>query len=123
MKITDKEVLKQLNIVKCSELRENIETTPDDEIDGRTDMQLLKDELEYLLSLYEDDGKCHYEDLEQAKHFMKETKRGKVIPFYNTFPPTTKYTPVRLSIMLEQAKNTINEYNRLVSLAKRLNMR
>jgi len=123
MKITDKEVLKQLNIVKCSELREHIEDTADDEIEGRSDMQILRDELEYLLDLYEEGGTCHNDDLIQAREFMKETKRGKSIPFYNTFPPTPKYTPVRLKIMLERAKNTINEYNRLVSLAKRLNMR
>ena len=120
MKITDKEVLKQLRIVRCSDLEENIRTLPEDEVEGRSDLQVLKDELEYLLSLYDEGGTCHSEDLEQAREFMRETKNGKVIPCYNTLPPTPKYSVTRLKLEVDKARNTINEYNRLKSLERRL---
>lgn len=120
MKITDKEVLKQLKIVRCSDLDENIRTLSEDGIEGRSDMQVLKDELEYLLSMYDEGGTCYSEDLEQAREFMRETKNGKVIPCYNTLPPTPKYSVTRFNLELGRARNTINEYNRLKSLDKRL---
>ena len=120
MKITDKEVLRQLKIVRCSDLEESIRTFPEDEVDGKSDMEILKNELDYLLSLYEEGGTVHSEDLEQAREFIRETKNGKVIPCYNTIPPTPKYSVTRLKLELDRAKNTINEYNRLMSLQKRL---
>ena len=123
MKISDKEVLKQLKIVRSSDLEDSIKTLQEDEVEGRTDMQVLKDELEYLLSLYDEGGTLHSEDLEQAREFMRETKNGKVMPCYNTFPPTPKYTVTRLELEVERARNTINEYNRLKSLEKRLSGR
>lgn len=120
MKITDKEVLRQLKIVRCSDLEESIRTFPEDEVDGKSDMKILIDELDYLLSLYEEGGTCHSEDLEQAREFIKETKNGKVIPCYSTIPPMPKYSETRLQLELDKARNTINEYNRLVNLKKRL---
>lgn len=123
MKIKDKEVLKHLKTVRCCDLEESISTLPDDEKCGRTDMEILKDELDYFLGLYEEGGTCHSEDLEQAREFMKETKKGTVIPCWNTIPPMPKYSTTQLEIRLQQARNTINEYNRLVSLAKRLKIR
>lgn len=121
MKITDKEVIRQLKIVRCGELEENLETYPEDELEGRSEMQMLADEASYLISMYEEEGTGHNDDLVNARHFMKETKNGTQIPFYNTFPPQPKYTPVRLEINLKNARNTINEYNRLRSLMERLN--
>ena len=119
MIITDKEVLKELKRVRCMDLEESIETLPEDEVNGRSDKRVLQDELEYLLSLYDEGGTCHSEDLERARDLIKETRGGK-IPCYNTFPPTPKYSPVRLKMELEKARNTVNEYNRLKSLQKRL---
>lgn len=121
MKITDKDVLRQLKIVRCSDLEESIRTFPEDEVEGKSNMQILKEEVDYLLSLYNEGGTIHSEDLEQAREIIRETKNGKVIPCYNTVPPTPKYTVTRLELEVGKAKNTINEYNRLRSLQKRLN--
>lgn len=117
MKITDKEVLKQLRIVRCCDLEANIINTSEDEIEGRSDMQILKDELEYLLSLYDEGGTCHSEDLEQAKEFIRETKNGKQFKLDINDPVRSIK---RAQIRFEQAKNTVNEYNRLKRLEKRL---
>ena len=117
MKITDKEVLRQLKIVRSSELRENIETLPEDEVDGRSDMQVLKDELEYLLSMYDEGGTYQSDDLEQAREFIRETKNGKQFKLDINDPVRSiKKSKIRF----EQAKNTVNEYNRLKSLEKRI---
>lgn len=117
MKITDKEVLKQLKIVRCSELEVNIINTSEDEVEGRSDMRILKDELEYLLSLYDEGGTCHSEDLEQAREYIKETKNGKQFKLDANDPVRSIK---RAQIRFKQAKNTVNEYNRLKSLEKRL---
>lgn len=116
MKITDKEVLRQLKIVRCIDLEENIRNLPEDEVNGRTDLQILIDELEYLLSLYEESGTCHSEDLEQAKDFLKETKHGKDIPFKYLM----SYSKTGIDNKIKDAKDCINEYNRLRRLEKRL---
>lgn len=119
MKITDKEVLKQLKIVRCYELEESIKDYPEDERNGRSDMQFLADEVSYRLSLY-GEGTCTGEDYEEAKEFLNSIKGGK-IPCWNTIPPTPKYTPVQLEIKTNEAKEIVNEYRRLRSLMDRLN--
>lgn len=116
MKITDNEVLRQLKIVRCIDLENSIRDLPEDEVNGRTDLQILMDELEYLLSLYEECGTCHREDLEQAREFLKETKNGKEIPFKYLM----KYSKTGIDNRIKDAKGCINEYNRLKRLAKRL---
>ena len=120
MKITDKEVLRQLKIVNCPDLEENIKTIPECEVNERSDLEILKEELEYLLDLYESEGCCRNECLMQAKSFMRETKKGKVMPCYNTFPPVPKYTVEQLKLKLEGAKDILNEYARLKRLKGRL---
>lgn len=123
MRITDKEVKKLLKQANSSELSGNVASYPEDEIDGRTDMEIFTDELAYLVGLYEDEGTCSSEELEQARNFIRETKNGKVIPCWHTIPPTPKYTVTELKLKFDDARKIINEYNRLVKMMKRLGLR
>lgn len=45
MNITDKTVLSELKRIRCGELNESIDGYPEDERDGRSDMQVFADEL------------------------------------------------------------------------------
>lgn len=115
MNITDKEVLKQLKIVRSYDLEESIREYPEDERDGRSDMQFLADEVSYRLSLYTEGGTCTGDDYEEAKRILRETENGKVTPLNRyTFKP--KYSPHQI----QNARDTVNEYRRLRSLMDRL---
>ena len=116
MKITDKEALKELKRVNSFDLDEDISTYPEDERDGRSDMQVLADECSYILSNYEEDGHVLCIDLELAKETIRETKNGKQIPLWSsTLQP--KYRPSDITC----ARSVINEHRRLKNLMKRLN--
>ncbi len=116
MIITDKEVLKELNRVKCFDLDESLETYPEDERDGRSDMQMLADECSYILSNYEEDGHLFCESLESARETIRVTKNGKQIPLWSsTLKP--KYRPSDITL----AREIINEHRRLQNPMKRLN--
>ena len=115
MKFTDKEALQELNRARSPELWDYIEEYPEEERDNKTDLQVLYEECDYIVSCFEEDGHIFCEDLEASKEILKETKNGKVTPYYiNTLQP--KYRPHQI----EQARNTINEYRRLKALLKRL---
>lgn len=122
MILQDKDAKRWLKIANCNELTESIESFPESERDGLSDMQILADEVSYRLSLYTEGGTSTGEEYEEAVQFLKDTKGGR-IPCWNTIPPTAMYTPIRLKLKIEEARSVINEYNRLVSLMKRLNKR
>lgn len=115
MKITDKEALRQLKIVNSYELEETIRDYPEDERDGRSDMQFLADEVSYRLSLYTEGGTCTGEDYEESKEILRETDYGKRI-LLNPYTLKPKYSPSRI----QSAKDSVNEYRRLRSLMDRL---
>lgn len=115
MNITNKDALRELKIVKCYELDESIESYPEDERDGRSDMQILADEVSWRLSLYGEDT-CTGGDYEEAKEILNETKYGKVIPL-NPHTLKPKYTPSRI----QSAKDSVNEHRRLRACMDRLN--
>lgn len=116
MNITDSEVLKELKRVRSWELQEDIAEYPENERDGRSDMKFLADECSYILSKFQEDGYSLCEDLQEAREILRETKNGKVIPLWKS---TLK--PVYDKHRIQQCRDTINEYNRLKSLMKRLN--
>ena len=89
---------------------------PDDERDGRSDLEFLADEVSWHLSCYNEDGHYWKEDLEEAKEILKETKNGKVIPLF-----TDTLKPVYSAWKIDRAKEQIKEYRRLVNCMKRLN--
>ena len=116
MKITDKEVLKEMKRIRSGELWMSVDSYPDDERDGRTDEQFVADELSYILSCFEEDGHVLYDDLNGAKEILRETKNGKVIPFWSgSLQP--KYRPSDI----QNARDAVNEYRRLKNGMKRFN--
>lgn len=89
---------------------------PENERDERSDMQFLTDELSWLIDNYEDDGCIIHDDLEEAREILRKTRYGKVIPlWHSTLKPV--YSPSRI----QSCKDTVNEYNRLKNMMKRLN--
>ena len=111
MKIKDKQVLKWLKSIGCLELDERIADYPEDERDGRSDVQFFADELGDALDNYNEDGHCGNEDLEQSRELLRKTKNGKCIPLDpKTLRPKYGYRPSDI----ESAKNTVNEYRRMV---------
>ena len=116
MNITDKEVLKELKRVRSGELEDSVFDYPENERDGRSDMQVLTDELSWILSNFKEDGHVLCEDLEEAREILRETKNGKVIPLWES---TLK--PIYSKSRIQTCRDTINEYNRLQNLMKRLN--
>ena len=118
MNITDKEVLKQLKIVKFSELDESIKDYPENERDGRSDMQVLADECSYFVSMYHEGGTCFSNDYEDALDYIRETRNGKRFPIDDPSNPQRSLN--RAKMKYQQAKDCVNEYKRLVNLKKRL---
>lgn len=117
MKLTDKNVIRMLKKVRSYQLEESVEQYPDNERDGRTDMEFFADELSYHVSCYCEDGHVWKEDLDEARAKLRETKNGKVIPLNKrTLKPLYGYYPSDIQI----ARDTINEFNRLVRLLKKL---
>lgn len=116
MTITDNEVKKELKRVRCCTLEEMVDTYPDDERDGRSDIQILADECSYMLSCFSEDGHVFCDDIKWAKEVLRETKNGKVIPLWKE-----SLTPVYTKSDIANARYSINEYKRLQNLMKRLN--
>lgn len=116
MKITDTEVKKMLKQVRSSMLSEMLDLYPEDERDGRADIQMLADELSYLISCIHEDGHIYKEDAEKADEILKATKNGKVMPLHKD-----TLTPVYNEHEVRWARETINENRRLENLQKRLN--
>jgi len=115
MKLTDEKTIKMLNKVRSYELEDMLETYPEDERIGRTDEEMLLNELSHLLETYEDDGYTAHEDFLRAKRILRETKHGKVMPYYM---PACK--PKYKAWEVEEAKDMVNEYNRLKRLYNKL---
>ena len=111
MKITDKEAIKILRRAQSMDLDEYVSTYPEDERDGKTDIEIVRGELDYLVELYEEDGTIFSEDLEISLAILRETKRGKIIPI-NVYTLKPVYTKSRI----ESCKRTVNEYRRLKRL-------
>ena len=116
MKITDKQVLKELKRVRSCELDMSLETYPEDEREGRSDAQVVADEISYILSCFDEDGHVLCDDLEESRRILRETKNGKVSPLW-----TQSLTPMYSKSRIESCRDCINEYNRLKNYMKRLN--
>ena len=115
MKITDPAVLKILKRANSEELWEYVDSYPEDERDDKTDMELVMDELEYLLWMYEEEGSIQYDNLELSKKIMKDTDNGKSVPV-DVPSFRLKYSPNEIG----DARATVNEYRRLKKLIKEL---
>lgn len=115
MKLTDKQALREQRLVNSADLDESVSNYPEDERDGRSDLQFIADEVSYLISCYEEDGHVLHDDLWWARDILRETNNGKFIPLTSSLKP--KYRPSDITT----SRNVINEYRRLKSCMKRLN--
>lgn len=117
MKLTDKKAISIYKRLKMSELIESIDEYPEDERDGRNDLQILTDEINYFRSCFEEDGHAFKESLDDAKELLRETKNGTSIPLDpRTLKPKYGYYPSDIQI----AKDVISEYKQLQYYEKRL---
>lgn len=116
MKITDKVALAELKKVNSNELYDTVRDYPDNERDGRSDLEFLADEVSWHLSCYNEDGHYWKEDLDEAKEILKETKNGKVqVMLLPSLQPKYK------AYQVDRAKAIVSEYKRLTNCLKRLN--
>lgn len=115
--LTDERAKKLLASANSYELeyRISIQEIDDPYFQGMTDMELLKEEADYLLGMYDEGGTVFSDELEEARHILRRTKNGKIIPMEN-FAPIKRYNPRAV----EWAKTVVNEYRRLKSLCNKL---
>lgn len=117
MTIKDKNVLRWLKTINCGRLNSMIMYMGDNEIEGRSDIQIFADELSYCISKYNDYGDMWYEELSHSKAVLRYTKNGKVLPLdRTTLKPKNGYRPEDITI----AKDVVNEYRRMVSRYNKL---
>lgn len=117
MIFTDKKAISIFKRLKMAELIDSIKEYPEDERDGRNDLQFLADEISYFKSCYEEDGHVYYDSLTQARELLRKTKNGKILPID---PRTMKYKRGYYPVDIEIAKSIISEYNQLGYYKKRL---
>lgn len=117
MTIKDKNVKRWLKMLNSPDIDEHIEYMDEADVDGRTDIQLFADELSWCISNYNEDGHCWHDGLDQAKELLRETKNGTQIPLDpRTLKPKYGYSQWDI----QAAKNTVNEYKRMVSRYNKL---
>jgi len=117
MRFTDETAIKLEQKARNTNLSYHLESLTDEDREDRSDMQILADECSYLVELYEEDGNTYNDELFMARKLLRETKYGKVIPLdIETFRPKRGYD--RRSI--QDAKEVVNEYNRLKRLFNKL---
>lgn len=110
-KITDKEAIKILRRANCTELTESVKSYPEDERDGKSDIEIVRDELDYIVELYEEDGTLLSEDLNISRNILRDTKNGKVILI-----SVKTLKPIYSKYRIDMSKRTVNEYRRLKRL-------
>ena len=115
MKFTDKDALNEMKKIRSGELYEWISEYPENERDGRSDMQVLADELSYMISCFEENGHGMHDDLEWAREVLRDTKNGKVMPLWGK-----SLRPMYRPSDITNAKDLINEVRRLKNGMKRI---
>lgn len=115
MKFTDKEALKIFKSIKCYELKESIESYPEDERDGKTDLIIIRDEIDYYAYMFEEVDGVFKGSLEESREILRKTNNGKTC---RILLPSLKseYQPYEI----ERAKRTVSEYRQIKRLQKKL---
>lgn len=114
MKITDKAVLSELKKVRSMELENNLDSFPEGERDGKSDMEIFCDEVYSLIDMYIEPGTRQYNNLKWAREIMKKTRRGTIIPVDGNLIP--KYSRCDIDL----ASEITNEVKRLKNCTGRL---
>lgn len=120
MIITDKEVIKWVKIARNYWLTEDLDEFEEGEREGRDDKQILADEVSWRLSCYIEGGTSIGDEYDEAVEYIKETKNGKQ---FRINPNDPVRSLDRAKRKYNECKEVVNEYNRLVSLKKRLEAR
>lgn len=115
MKFTDKRALKIIKSIKCYEARESIESYPEEERDGKTELEIVLDELEYFVYMFEEVDGSLKGDLDESREILRRTSNGKTIPI-----SLTTLKPIYSEWRIKSAKNTVSEYRQLKRLVSKL---
>lgn len=114
MRITDRKALSIFNKLKCPELRESIETFPEEEREGKSDLEIIADEIDYFKELFED-GTIFSEALEEARECLRNTENGKIMPlkvdFDNNGNMHIKYKYQKSDV--DNAKGIVAQYRQI----------
>ena len=108
MKFTDKTAEKIFKSIKCYEVKESIADYPEDERDGKSDLDIIREEVEYFIYMFEEVDGPFKESLASAREILRRTKNGKVEPIY-----LPSFKPVYQPDEIEQAKRCIRDYRQL----------
>ena len=114
MIVTDKDAKRILKSLKCYECKESIESYPEDERGDKTDLQIIRDEVEYFVYMFEEVEGSFKGDLDESREILRETRNGKYIPITRDLRP--KYSVWRI----ENAKRTISEYKQLKRILSKI---
>lgn len=115
MIITDKRALSIFKRLECYEVKESIETYPEEERDGKTDLEIILNEIDYFIYMFEEVDGALSGDLEEARKILRKTSNGKTIPLD---PRSLK--PIYPEWRIKSAKHTVKEYKQLKRLALKL---
>lgn len=115
MKITDEKALKELKRVASHELEWLLRDYPQEEVGDRSDLQMMADEVSYMLDCYAEDGNLRHVALKKAYMVKDRTKN------FTTIPLDGNLKPVYRGIELQFSKGVIDEHKRLMELQGRLN--
>lgn len=115
--VIDKQVEDLLQEAGVAELTANMQSAYSEKEtdDTRTDMEILKDELDYLLEMYAEKGTYQNDEYTHAKKLIEETQNGKVMSLdIETFKPKIPMSEI------ERARDIIGEVERLKKLEKKM---
>lgn len=115
MKLTDQEAIKALKKVRVWDLEQMIEDYPEDERDGRSDWDMIANEAGWLLDALNEDGNANHDALLEAREIIRDTKNGTV--FHGLL---TSAQLQRELYRVQDARDLINMYNRLVRFVNKL---
>ena len=116
MILTNEYAIKVFKALKNQYVRENIVLYPENERDGRDDLQFIADEIGYVISMFEEDGYTIHEELVFARELLRETKNGKEIPLI-----LPSLAPKYRNSDIVFAKQLVAEYKQLKYYANQLN--
>lgn len=115
MRFVDEEAKRYLASVRSARLEELIEETDKLDKEDRSDLEILYDEVNYLVELYMEDGTAPREEYLKAKEIVRKTENGKVMPL-NPISLKPRYSKQQV----EDAKELVNEVRRLKRLSDTL---
>ena len=116
MKITDSNALKLIEEANSNELDIRIENLDEIARDmycddpDISDLEVLKNEIDYLVDNFNEDGHCLHDDLHEARAFIRNTKNGKVF----------ELTGCDLALSLKRNKARYNDAVEIVDEYKRI---